>query len=181
MATYRRPLYQQGDRGAEVAVLQQYLASAGFSPGSADGVFGGNTYAAVRAFQAAVGLPADGIVWDDTFAELAKRGKPGAAPATPSGTAPVMVMDPLTIEGRMPSKPLPKWVLYAGSAAAAALAYYFLVAKAQPRHSREALAGMGHCGCDGEQPAPAPALARWKLPSHLRYRPPKPQSKSRRK
>lgn len=176
MATsYRTPLYQKGDRGPEVALVQQYLASVGFSPGAADGVFGANTESAVKAFQQSVGQQPDGYVWQETFEELAKRGKPAVmtpVPSTKGGTAPVMVMDPMTIEGRMPGAPLPKWTLYVGAAAAAALAYYFFVAKPGGARSAPALAGrLGHCGCDREPEPAAPALSKFRLPAHLRYRP----------
>lgn len=178
--TYRKPLYQKGDRGAEVALVQQYLAGTGIPVGAIDGVFGANTMAAVQAFQQRSGLPADGIVWQETFEALANAPvvQVQARPMPSGGTAPVMVMDPMEITGRVPGAPLPKWAWYAGAAAAAGLAYYFLVVKAGPNHTKQALAGLGHCGCDDEPPAPA--LARWKLPAHLRYRPP-PEKKTRRK
>ena len=42
--------------------IQTYLSCNGFSPGPIDGVAGGRTTAAVKTFQASVGLTADGIV-----------------------------------------------------------------------------------------------------------------------
>ena len=42
-----------GDRGALVALLQLALERAGQMPGALDGIFGAQTAAAVRAFQAA--------------------------------------------------------------------------------------------------------------------------------
>ena len=51
-----------GDRGADVRLLQEKLRELGFLDGAADGVFGQGTDAAVRAFQEAHGLDADGIV-----------------------------------------------------------------------------------------------------------------------
>ena len=50
----------RGDRGAEVEALQARLNAVGFPAGSADGQFGGKTESAVRAFQAAAGLPETG-------------------------------------------------------------------------------------------------------------------------
>ena len=43
-------MYQQGDEGDGVAALQRALTGAGFKPGTADGVFGKKTKAAVQAF-----------------------------------------------------------------------------------------------------------------------------------
>ena len=44
---------KQGDRGALVSLLQLGLQRAGQTPGALDGIFGAQTAAAVRAFQAA--------------------------------------------------------------------------------------------------------------------------------
>lgn len=66
MRTLRR-----GDRGEDVKVLQRALRRAGFDAGNIDGIFGSRTEAAVRAFQRANGLQADGIVGRRTWAALA--------------------------------------------------------------------------------------------------------------
>src|SRR5215207_3005985 len=58
-----------GSRGAEVQRLQSALAAAGYNPGSADGVFGSRTRAAVVAFQSANGLAADGRAGPKTQAK----------------------------------------------------------------------------------------------------------------
>ena len=42
--------------------IQTYLNCNGFSPGPIDGVSGGRTDAAIKSFQASVGLSADGVV-----------------------------------------------------------------------------------------------------------------------
>lgn len=65
-----RPL-KAGTRGAEVKALQQALTAAGFAT-AADGWFGRRTEKAVRAFQAANDLAADGIAGPITLAALAK-------------------------------------------------------------------------------------------------------------
>ena len=54
---------QYGSRGADVTRLQNALISLGYSVGSAgaDGIFGGNTDAALRAYQRDKGLSVDGI------------------------------------------------------------------------------------------------------------------------
>ncbi len=53
---------RRGQRGFDVAALQFVLRRRGFHPGGIDGGFGRNTKRAVKRFQRAVGLHADGIV-----------------------------------------------------------------------------------------------------------------------
>ena len=61
-----------GSRGDDVRKLQQALQSAGYDIGStgADGIYGGRTQAAVRRYQQANGLSADGIAGDLTQGKL---------------------------------------------------------------------------------------------------------------
>jgi len=59
-----------GSRGAAVTELQRALATAGFSPGPIDGVFGSKTRTAVTAFQTTSGLPATGVVDRTTWETL---------------------------------------------------------------------------------------------------------------
>lgn len=54
--------FSGGDRGEDVAAIQTKLASLGYDPGAADGIFGSTTTAAVRAFQTRNSLSPDGIV-----------------------------------------------------------------------------------------------------------------------
>lgn len=61
---------QNGSRGEAVAELQRKLTANGFNTGSADGVFGPNTEAAVRRYQEQHGLQVDGIAGPETFASL---------------------------------------------------------------------------------------------------------------
>lgn len=67
------PVLRKGDKGTYVKQLQQKLISKGFSCGScgADGSFGKDTEKAVKAFQKAAGLTADGIVGAKTWTALA--------------------------------------------------------------------------------------------------------------
>jgi N-acetylmuramoyl-L-alanine amidase len=71
---------RQGDRGREVVDLQTRLAGLGMDLGNRgiDGVFGPRTGLAVRAFQQASGLLADGTVGEITWREIVEAGyRPG--------------------------------------------------------------------------------------------------------
>jgi hypothetical protein len=61
-----------GDTGAQVTVLQQALASLGFSSGKADGQYGPATTSAVKRFQSSAGLTADGILGPATLRALGR-------------------------------------------------------------------------------------------------------------
>jgi peptidoglycan hydrolase-like protein with peptidoglycan-binding domain len=76
------PTLRRGSRGSPVADLQRRLGAAGFSAGAADGIFGSNTDAAVRAFQRSRGLGVDGIVGSRTWGALL-----GTSPSVPGGGA----------------------------------------------------------------------------------------------
>jgi peptidoglycan hydrolase-like protein with peptidoglycan-binding domain len=60
-----------GDRGWDVVTLQRVLAMDGFSPGSADGIFGRMTRRSVKRFQRSRGLGVDGRVGPLTTHSLA--------------------------------------------------------------------------------------------------------------
>jgi len=77
------PRLRREDDGEAVRRLQQMLAAAGFSPGAVDGHFGQATDAAVRSFQKARGLEADGIVGPRTWAALGAGGSTPAPPPPP--------------------------------------------------------------------------------------------------
>ena len=59
-----------GDTGAQVKRLQRALAQLGYSPGSVDGDYGPSTVAAVKRFQQASKLTADGVVGPATLRAL---------------------------------------------------------------------------------------------------------------
>ena len=61
---------QLGSSGDRVRVLQRALTALGFNPGTADGNFGTGTETAVKAFQATVGLTADGKAGKNTLSKL---------------------------------------------------------------------------------------------------------------
>ncbi|MFT3706282.1 MAG: peptidoglycan-binding protein [Archangium sp.] len=80
---------KKGASGAAVTELQRALARAGFDPGSVDGQFGANTERAVKAFQRANGLEADGVVGKNTRAALE-----GGVVAPPAPTQPTQPSGP---------------------------------------------------------------------------------------
>ena len=85
-ATSSSPAYtrvlKSGCRGLDVTALQQKLKELSFYSGTCDGIFGRNTQNAVKAFQKANSLKADGIVGAATFAALY-----GLTPTTPTSTS----------------------------------------------------------------------------------------------
>jgi N-acetyl-anhydromuramyl-L-alanine amidase AmpD len=64
------PMLGSGDTGYQVKRLQQLLATRGFDPGEADGIFGKLTLAAVKEAQKAHGLVPDGIAGPLTWRAL---------------------------------------------------------------------------------------------------------------
>ena len=62
-----------GARGHDVKVLQHKLRCAGYYHGTISGVLNGRTVAAVKRFQTAIGIPADGIVGPEMLGGLAGR------------------------------------------------------------------------------------------------------------
>jgi peptidoglycan hydrolase-like protein with peptidoglycan-binding domain len=77
---------KRGDRGWDVAAMQYILARRGYPPGAIDAVFGPMTDTALRNFQRAYGLSADGLVGPQTIAAL-RHGR--ASRGIPGGTTPV--------------------------------------------------------------------------------------------
>ena len=97
-------LAREPDSDADtVRRVQQELAALGYDPGPADGIVGLRTRRAIRAFQAAHGLPVDGEIGEPLVAALAGR---SVVDTTAAPAAPVIGMPTLT-----------------GSAAAARLAH----------------------------------------------------------
>ena len=90
-----------GDKNDSVKALQTRLIELGYLTGSADGEFGDNTRAAVRAFQTAASLTADGIAGPQTLTALYASSAPSAgattAPVNPSTT--VAPSNPSTSSG----------------------------------------------------------------------------------
>ena len=87
---------QKGDSGDAVKTMQKMLIACGYSCGSAgaDGSFGENTLAAVKAFQKAAGITVDGIYGPVTKAALEKAYKAkSSGESTGSGTQATVLKD----------------------------------------------------------------------------------------
>lgn len=83
---------KKGSTGSDVRQVQQRLKTLGYLSGSADGDFGDATEAAVKAFQKANGLTADGVVGKNTLSKLnsnnavANSGSPATVTKKPATT-----------------------------------------------------------------------------------------------
>lgn len=89
---------QVGATGLDVRKLQEILNGGGYNAGPIDGIFGPQTLAAVKAFQASKNIPADGIVGPITWGALIG---PSTPPIPPPIEAPVQR-----------SHPIEPWILY---------------------------------------------------------------------
>ena len=80
-----------GSSGAQVTLLQQTLARLGYYSGRVDGKYGSGTEAAVRSYQAANGLQADGIAGEKTqrmlYGTAGKQTGSAATSQTPAVSA----------------------------------------------------------------------------------------------
>ncbi|MEV4947910.1 peptidoglycan-binding protein [Streptomyces sp. NPDC053755] len=65
---------RSGSTGPQVTAAQTLLNTQGYAAGTADGVFGTKTATAVKAFQNARALPADGIIGRQTWTALLSAG-----------------------------------------------------------------------------------------------------------
>jgi peptidoglycan hydrolase-like protein with peptidoglycan-binding domain len=63
------PVLRFGDSGPDVKELQGYLQSHNYNV-EVDGIFGEDTFNAVKDFQASQGLTPDGVVGNDTWSAL---------------------------------------------------------------------------------------------------------------
>ena len=80
-------MLRRGEEGPEVKKLQEDLTKAGFSTQGADSKFGQNTEDAVKRYQEARGLQADGIAGPATLAALSAQPAPIDKPQTPPTAA----------------------------------------------------------------------------------------------
>lgn len=80
--------YKWGSKGTIVVEIQRRLKAWGYYKGGLDGSYGYMTYLAVKKFQSANGLTADGVAGDRTLNALGiNAGQSGAKPATGTTTA----------------------------------------------------------------------------------------------
>ncbi len=156
-------VFQRGNKGEDVKLLQTYLTAAGFPVGAIDGIFGAATETAVIRFQLEYMRratrtnvdPANGIVDQATFAALAQAGggvsvipSPGPGP-TSSNVAPTMVMPEMTIEGQMPPKPfwasvdwtLKKKLMVGGAVLLGLAGVLYLTGKGDSKSPKPSMAG----------------------------------------
>jgi len=84
---------KRGDRGWDVAAMQYILARRGYPPGAIDAVFGPMTDTALRNFQRAYGLSADGLAGPQTISAL-RRGSASRG-TTPVAHGPVRLLRPV--------------------------------------------------------------------------------------
>ena len=82
------PTLRKNDSGSDVAQLQEALIQLGYLSGKADGNYGAKTVEAVKAFQKANGLTADGTAGEQTQRALyGGKAKKGSVTAEPKATA----------------------------------------------------------------------------------------------
>ena len=86
-------MMKRGDRGWDVAAMQYILARRGYPPGAIDAVFGPMTDTALRNFQRALGLSADGLAGPATIAGL--RHGSATRGTTPVVNGPVRLLRPV--------------------------------------------------------------------------------------
>ena len=92
-------LVKTGNRGEDVKTLQERLNALGYNCGDVDGIFGAKTYAAVVAFQKAMGIGVDGIVGNQTWGKLGVTVTTAPAAATSTVTATISSNMPLVKMG----------------------------------------------------------------------------------
>ena len=86
-------IMKRGDRGWDVAAVQYILARRGYPPGAIDAVFGPMTDTALRNFQRAYGLAADGLAGPLTITAL-RHGSASKGPA-PIERGPIRLLRPV--------------------------------------------------------------------------------------
>ena len=103
---------RRGSTGTQVRSLQARLIELGFLSGSADGIFGQKTMAAVIAFQKANKLKADGIAGVRTMSQLSQSGTPSSAAVPSAAPTPAPTPVPGAAEA-LAGRPSASRVIYA--------------------------------------------------------------------
>ena len=103
---------KQGSRGTEVRNLQKQLISLGYLTGKADGVYGRLTTAAIKAFQKANKLTADGIAGKKTLAQLNTSSADSSSAKAQATAAPAPTAAPGAAEA-LSGRPQASRVIYA--------------------------------------------------------------------
>lgn len=99
-------LFSIGDSGSEVTSIQHKLKRMGYLDGAVDGIYGGDTASAVKAFQKDEGFSATGMVDGDTLSRLtsvyaAQNGETVLAPGD-SGKKVIRLQNKLLLHGYNP-------------------------------------------------------------------------------
>ena len=97
-ATITTALIRLGDRNESVQIMQQTLIRLGYLTGTADGIFGNQTLRALKEFQKANALYADGVAGSKTIAALNSAG--GAPEVTDSPNQGTIPGTSIVISGR---------------------------------------------------------------------------------
>ena len=79
-------ILKEGSKGSDVKALQNKLIELGYLSGKADGVYGSKTTEAVKAFQRASKLTADGVAGEKTISKLEGTTKTGTTTTTTTTT-----------------------------------------------------------------------------------------------
>ncbi|MFF7705314.1 peptidoglycan-binding domain-containing protein [Streptomyces lydicus] len=116
------PTLDQGTEGLQTLkeLVQRSLRNAGFDPGPINGEFGPTTAAAVRSFQAAEGIPADGVVGPQTWSALPSEEDLQGFPTLEEGStggAVALLQRTLLTNGFVPGDSLTDGVFGPGTAA----------------------------------------------------------------
>jgi peptidoglycan hydrolase-like protein with peptidoglycan-binding domain len=99
-------LYSIGDSGSDVSSIQRKLKKMGYLDGAVDGIYGGDTASAVKAFQSDEGLSATGMVNGDTLSRItseyaAQSGETVLSPGD-SGKKVIRLQNKLLLHGYNP-------------------------------------------------------------------------------